>query len=147
MGKPMSTDNLKKLTFVTKETDWLPVNEYFYYENIDNLNMVLYHKSSEGIERLPQPDGYQFVGNEDYGSWEEDDNGIPIWVFVVGYYLLSSDTVSRNEFNQYKQAKLNGKSYYGKKNGKSKYGTTGSKNKNTPFAKKMVCGLLVGGGL
>lgn len=71
------------------ETDWLEVPKKLFRRNLPYLGMTIYAKQDG--EEIPKigPPGYEYVGNDRYGSWHTDSGGRSFWVFYGQYRLLS----------------------------------------------------------
>ena len=51
-------------------SDWQRVGTAFYRQHANNLGMVIAAKTVGGDKsRTPQPPGYQYIGNQQYGRW------------------------------------------------------------------------------
>jgi uncharacterized membrane protein YjfL (UPF0719 family) len=71
------------------ETDWLEVPQKLFRRYLPFLGMTVYAKQDgEEITKIGPP-GYEYVGNERYGSWHTDSGGRSFWVFYGQYRLLS----------------------------------------------------------
>ena len=107
--------------------------------------MALAGKTADGVvTNTPFPNGYQHVGNPQYGQWRQNDSGGSMWEFYGKYMLMSQVMnwagfgLSRNHYNDYSSFRGSGRPYYGPKR---EYGTAGSvtkKQKPDFFKRKMA---------
>jgi hypothetical protein len=124
---------------------FIEVDESYYKKNGPYLGMALAAKTVDGaITNTPFPNGYQYVGNSQYGRWRENDSGGSMWEFYGKYMLMSQVMnwagfgLSRNHYNDYSSFRGSGRPYYGPKR---EYGTTGTvtkKQKPDFFKRKMA---------
>ncbi|MEQ9443919.1 MAG: hypothetical protein RIG62_33070 [Cyclobacteriaceae bacterium] len=113
-------------------TSWYTVSEDFFNENIDNMGMEIAAKNHEGeVSKTAAPPGYNnYVGNPQYGHWQQGSNGESFWSFYGKYAMLSSlfnmaaFPVRRSYYNDYQDYRRSGRSYYGPvTNNQRAYGT------------------------
>lgn len=113
-------------------TEWYTVSENFFNQNIDNMGMEIAAKNREGeISKTAAPPGYSnYVGNPQYGQWQQGSNGESFWSFYGKYALMSSlfnmaaFPVRRSYYNDYQGYRRSGRSYYGPVvNNQRAYGT------------------------
>ena len=114
-------------------TDWYPVSEEFFNRNIDNMGMEIAAKNAQGeVTKTAAPPGYaNYVGNPQYGQWQQGSNGQSFWAFYGQYALLSSlfnlatFPAYRSYYNDYRGYRQSGRPYYGPTldNGRRAYGT------------------------
>ena len=124
---------------------FMEVDEAFYKKNAAYLGMALAAKTADGaITNTPFPNGYQYVGNSQYGRWRENSSGGSMWE-LYGKYMLMSQVMnwggfglSRNHYNNYSSFQGSGRPYYGPN---QQYGTSGTvtkKQKPDFFKRKMA---------
>ena len=119
---------------VSTKTDWIPVTPADFKKHEPNLGMTIYSKPActlpEDANRLAAPPGYNYVGNERYGQWE-DRGGSRVWVFY-GRYALMRDLfwgpgryrpVRRAYYDSWRTNYRAGRPWYGPT---KQYGTRGS---------------------
>ena len=107
--------------------------------------MALAAKKVDGsIINTPFPNGYQYVGNSQYGRWRENDSGGSMWEFY-GKYMLMSQVMNwagfglgRNHYNDYNSFNRSGRPYYGPKREYGTSGTVTKKQKPDFFRRKMA---------
>jgi hypothetical protein len=118
----------------TKEVGpFVEVTEPFYKKNEPYLGMALATKTPDGkATNTPIPNGYQYVGNPEYGRWRQDESGGSMWEFYGKYMLMSQVMnwagfgMNRNHYNNYATNLSGGRPYFGSNN---QYGTNGSVTK------------------
>ena len=119
------------VTFKEELLDWQPVKREQYEHFEPFLGMALVSKTpGEDVNDVPQPPGYQYVGDSRYGEWRTDEHGQSFWVFY-GRYALMRDMlgyglggrVYRGEYDDYRGYRRSGRPYYG---GQNQYGTGGN---------------------
>ena len=142
VGKAMDVTDPKKLTFSSNETKWLEVSPEQYDKYLPDLGMVIYSEKNGQANNVPQPAGYDKVGNAKYGEWRRDSSGNSFWAFYGQYMffsnLMGGGRVYQNDYNTYRDYRSSNRPYYGTvTNGKSKYGTTGTTNKNSKFSQRV----------
>ncbi|MEM8966432.1 MAG: hypothetical protein AAGE93_08430 [Bacteroidota bacterium] len=102
-------------------TAWYTVSENFFNQHIDNMGMEIVSKSRDGeISKTPAPPGYSnYVGNPQYGQWQQGAGGETFWSFYGKYALLSSlfnmaaFPVRRSYYDDYRGYRSSGRPYYG----------------------------------
>ncbi|MGB3618276.1 MAG: hypothetical protein WBA12_09160 [Catalinimonas sp.] len=119
-------------------TDWYEVDRAFFERHEEDMGMEIAGKSADGtVTKQTAPPGYsQYVGNEQYGRWQQG-NGGSFWEFYGKYALLSSvfNTLAypprRSYWNDYRGGYYGtGRSYYGPTtNGRRAYGTYSDYNR------------------
>jgi len=122
---------------------FVEVSETYYKKNEPYLGMALAAKTPTGeVTTTPFPNGYQYVGNPQYGQWRQKDSGGSMWEFYGKYMLMSQVMnwagfgLSRNHYNNYSSYRTGGRPYFGANN---QYGTNGSvtkKQKPNFYARK-----------
>jgi hypothetical protein len=122
---------------------FVEVSESYYKKNEPFLGMALSAKTPDGeVTTTPFPNGYQYVGNPEYGQWRQNDSGGSMWEFYGKYMLMSQVMnwagfgLSRNHWSDYSNSRMSGRPYYGSNN---QYGTNGSvtkKQKPNFYARK-----------
>lgn len=128
----------------TKEVrPFVEVTEPYYKKNEPFLGMALAAKTPDGeVTTTPFPNGYQYVGNPEYGQWRQNDSGGSMWEFYGKYMLISQVMnwaglgLSRNHYSDYTNSRAGGRPYFG---GNKQYGTNGSitkKQKPNFYARK-----------
>lgn len=121
----------------TRETDWEKVNADFYEKNLVFLGMAIVSKPY-GVfedEKLTQaaPPGMAYVGNSQYGQWQQDNSGNRLWEWYGKYAFFSYLFFPRPYFypynswhgwnNNYRRQRP----YFGKtKKGFQQFGTQGT---------------------
>jgi hypothetical protein len=107
--------------------------------------MGLASKTADGvISTTPFPNGYQYVGNSQYGRWRNNDSGGSMWEFYGKYMLMSQVMnwagygLSRNHYNNYSSYNSTGRPYYGPKREYGTAGTVTKKQKPGFFKRKMA---------
>ena len=124
---------------------FIEVDDSYYKKNQPFLGMVLASKTADGaITNTPFPNGYQYVGNSQYGRWRENDSGGSMWEFY-GKYMLMSQVMNwagfglgRNHYNDYTSFNRSGRPYYGPKREYGTSGTVTKKQKPDFFRRKMA---------
>lgn len=128
--------NSDTLTYRDEVRDFVQVNENLYERYRPFLGMAVLSKTPDGeIITTPFPPGYQYVGNPQYGSWQQDGNGNEFWRFAGQYLLLSTifdafrgPPVYRGDWGGYTTARRVGRPYFGNGN---RYGTSGTLTRQT----------------
>jgi hypothetical protein len=120
-------------TDIGENTDIHPyqmVTEKYYKRYEPYLGMVLASKTPDGkLSNTPFPNGYQYIGNQNYGRWRQDSSGGSFWEFYGKYALISNlmnwggGGLYRRDYNSYSNYRQNNKPYFGPKNS---YGTNGT---------------------
>lgn len=128
-----------------RETGWVEVDDEVWEENIDNLGMQIYHKPlGERLEQANEqaiPPGMEYVNNEKYGRWENNSNGIPIWVWFMMYHNMYGSNsygryqpIYRNDYTSWRN-NSNRNYFYGSNSTTArKWGT------DSTFTKKSMTG-------
>ena len=123
-------------------SDWQRVSTAFYNQHTNNLGMVLASKTVGGEKSsIPQPPGYQYIGNQQYGRWVERD-GTSFWEFYGKYALISSvfgmmhRPIYVNNYHTYRDHHRRGRAYYGKRNEFGSNGTETRKKHNNFFKRR-----------
>lgn len=76
--------------FEEEISPWYEVSPTFFQQNENNLGMELASRKDGIMSKEVAPAGYsQYVGNEQYGRWQQRDGG-SFWEFYGKYALLSS---------------------------------------------------------
>ncbi|GJL77171.1 MAG: hypothetical protein NPINA01_01600 [Nitrospinaceae bacterium] len=122
---------------------FVEVTEPFYKKNEPFLGMALAAKTPDGqVTSTPFPNGYQYVGNPEYGRWRQDESGGSFWEFYGKYMLISQVMnwagfgMNRMHYNDYTTSRTGGRPYYGPN---KQYGTNGAvtkKQKPNFYARK-----------
>jgi hypothetical protein len=122
---------------------FVEVSETYYKKNEPYLGMALAAKTPDGKETTtPFPNGYQYVGNPEYGQWRQNDSGGSMWEFYGKYMLISQVMnwagygLNRSQYSNYANARTGGRPYFG---ANKQYGTNGSvtkKQKPNFYARK-----------
>ena len=105
------------------------VSKQHYARYQDKLGMVLVSKTQDGIDAVPQPAQYRYVGDNRYGQWRTHSNGTSFWEFYGQYALIShmvgsmQRPIYRSEWDSYRGAQRRGQTFYGPNND---FGTRGS---------------------
>ncbi|MFQ5483573.1 MAG: hypothetical protein ACE5ER_12545, partial [Nitrospinaceae bacterium] len=117
----------------------------FYKKYEPNLGMVLVSKTAAGkVTDTPFPNGYQYVGNPQYGRWRDNGRGGGFWEFYGKYMLMSQVMnwagfgLSRGHYNDYLTSRTNHRPYFGPKR---EFGTAGSVTKKMKpdfYARRMA---------
>jgi len=112
---------------------FVEVDKSYYQKNRPYLGMVLASKTVDGaVSTTPFPNGYQYVGNSQYGRWRDNSSGGSMWEFYGKYMLMSQMMnwagygLSRNHYNNYSSYHNTGRPYYGPNR---QYGTAGTVTK------------------
>lgn len=105
------------------------VDENFYKNNVNFLGMVLAAKTNDGKSyNTPFPPGYQYVGNSQYGHWQQGSGG-SFWAFYGQYAMMSNlmgwagGGLRRNHYDGWNSSMASHRPYYGPNN---QFGTNGS---------------------
>ena len=112
---------------------FVEVSETYYKKNQPFLGMALAAKTPDGkVTTTPFPNGYQYVGNSQYGQWRQNDRGGSMWEFYGKYMLMSQVMnwagfgMSRNHYGSYNNSRMRGQPFFG---ANKQYGTNGSVTK------------------
>ena len=69
---------------------FIEVDDSYYKKKQPFLGMVLASKTADGaINNTPFPNGYQYVGNSQYGRCRDNGSGGGMWEFYGKYMLMS----------------------------------------------------------
>ena len=124
---------------------FVEVDEPYYKKNEPYLGMALAGKTVDGgITTTPFPNGYQYVGNSQYGRWRDNGSGDSMWEFYGKYMLMSQVLnwagfgLSRNHYNDYSSFRGSGRPYYGPRREYGTSGTVTKKQKPDFFKRKMA---------
>jgi hypothetical protein len=135
-------------TAISEITDWKRVTPEFFNEHIDNMGMEIVSKIDGKVEKKVAPPGYSnYVGNEKYGQWRNDNSGNRFWEFYGRYAFMSSMfhlammPVQYSMWNNYHSVyRPYGRAYYGNNGNSRMYGTGSRFNSqamaNTSYEKK-----------
>lgn len=114
-------------------TDWYNVSESFFDSHVNDMGMEIAAKTAEGeVTKNVSPPGYSnYVGNPQYGYWQQGAGGNSFWAFYGQYAFLSSMLnlatfpVRRSYYDDYRGYRQSGRPYYGPviNNGRRAYGT------------------------
>ncbi|MEC7640725.1 MAG: hypothetical protein VYC17_01080 [Nitrospinota bacterium] len=114
----------------SKVYPFVEVSDSYYRKNLPYLGMVVVSKATDGkVTHTPFPNGYQYVGNPQYGQWRTNSSGGSFWEFYGKYMLISQvmnwagHGLGRNHYNTYSTYRVNNRPYMGP-NGE--YGTNGT---------------------
>jgi len=126
---------------------FVEVDKSYYKKNQPYLGMVLTAKTADGaVSTTPFPNGYQYVGNSQYGRWRDNSSGGSMWEFYGKYMLMSQVMnwggfgLSRNHYNNYASYHSTGRPYYGPKREYGTAGTVTQKQKPNFYKRKMAHG-------
>lgn len=124
---------------------FVEVDESYFRKNQSYLGMVLASKTADGkVSNTPFPNGYQYVGNSQYGNWRTNSSGGSFWEFYGKYMMISQvmhwagHGLGRNHYNTYSSYRASSRPFMGP-NGE--YGTNGSitkKQKPNFYAKRQM---------
>jgi len=107
---------------------FVEVDKSYYKKNQPYLGMVLTAKTADGaVSTTPFPNGYQYVGNSQYGRWRDNSSGGSMWEFY-GKYMLMSQVMNWGGFGP----------YYGPKREYGTAGTVTQKQKPNFYKRKMA---------
>ncbi len=125
----------EELEYQNEITDWYKVKKKEFQKYFNNLGMVLVSKGKDGkIDDVQHPPGYQYVGDQRYGTWKQDSSGNSFWEFYGKYAFFShmfgmfSRPIYRSDWGSYRDSRSQGRPYYGSNR---QYGTTGEYTKRT----------------
>ncbi|SFM43437.1 hypothetical protein [Thermodesulforhabdus norvegica] len=138
-------DNPERPKVFQKVSPWYRVDEVLYYKYRPCLGMTILSKKKDGtISDVPEPPGYQFVGDTRFGRWVTDPSGHRIWEWFAGYLILSTlaettgeiveeaiksrHRIRYEDWSTYTVYSKRGRPYYGPRDpqGRPTYGTRGS---------------------
>ena len=73
-------------------TDWMEVSESYFKQHQDDMGMELASRGEDGqLNKTVGPPGYSnYVGNEKYGSWQQDSNGNSFWAFYGKFAFMNA---------------------------------------------------------
>jgi hypothetical protein len=133
-GSPQ-TDS-EELSYRQQVTDWQQVSKDTFQRYQELLGMTILSKGPDGeVSSDNYPPGYQYVGNERYGTWRTDNRGTSFWEFYGQYAFfnalwggLSGRSVFQNDFDTYRDTRRRGSPYLGPNN---EYGTRGTRTQQT----------------
>ena len=123
----------------TNETDWVPVDEAFFFANLDNLGMDVeakpYGVFEENKLTHAAPPGMAYVGNPRYGHWERQGGGM-VWTWIAPYLFYRALfgnpwSYTRDEWNTWHGGYYGSRPYYGAGSTPS-YGTRSSRTQTSP---------------
>ena len=124
---------------------FVEVDKSYYKKNEPYLGMVLASKTIDGaVSTTPFPNGYQYVGNSQYGRWRETGSGGSMWEFYGKYMLMSQVMnwagfgLNRNHYNSYASYHSTGRPYFGPKREYGTAGTVTQKQKPGFYQRKMA---------
>lgn len=112
-------------------TRWYDVSEAFFAAHANDMGMELASKYDGEVSKQASPPGYnRYVGNEQYGHWQQRSDGTSFWAFYGQYMFMSSlfgygSPIYRSGYNDYRRSYTSGRTYYG--SGSRRFGT-GSAN-------------------
>jgi hypothetical protein len=130
------------------DTDWQPVSEDVYENNLEYLGMAIltkpYGMFEDESDTKAAPPGMAFVGNPEYGKWEKNSSGGSFWSWYGKYALFSNllfystmGPVRYSSWNGYNTRYRGRQPYFGKTaQGSAKYGTRGAYTKSSPNFRK-----------
>ncbi|MEK6481860.1 hypothetical protein WJR50_30235 [Catalinimonas sp. 4WD22] len=114
-------------------TDWYDVSESFFNSHVNDMGMEIAAKTAEGeVTKNVSPPGYSnYVGNPQYGYWQQGSGGNSFWAFYGQYAFLSSMLnlatfpIRQSYYDDYRGYRRSGRPYYGPvvNNGRRAYGT------------------------
>ncbi len=124
---------------------FVEVDKSYYKKNEPYLGMVLASKTIDGaVSTTPFPNGYQYVGNSQYGRWRDTGSGGSMWEFYGKYMLMSQVMnwagfgLNRNHYNSYASHHSTGRPYFGPKREYGTAGTVTQKQKPGFYQRKMA---------
>jgi len=124
------------------ETDWVPVDEAFFFANIDNLGMDVEAKPYGVFEADKMthaaPPGMAYVGDPRYGRWENRGGG-SVWTWIAPYLFYRSLFGSpwmyqRDEWNTWRTGYYGSRPYYGSSGSSPRYGTRSSRTQSSTLS-------------
>ena len=71
-----------------RSSDWMEVPGGLFEDYLPFLGMTVYVKKDGQGQDQAGPPGYEYVGDDRYGSWHRDSSGGSFWVFYGQYRLL-----------------------------------------------------------
>ena len=124
---------------------FVEVDKSYYKKNEPYLGMVLASKTIDGaVSTTPFPNGYQYVGNSQYGRWRDTGSGGSMCEFYGKYMLMSQVMnwagfgLNRNHYNSYASYHSTGRPYFGPKREYGTAGTVTQKQKPGFYQRKMA---------
>jgi len=124
---------------------FVEVDKSYYQKNEPYLGMVLTAKTADGaLSTTPFPNGYQYVGNSQYGRWRGNDRGGSMWEFYGKYMLMSQVMgwagygLNRNHYNNYSSYRGAGRPYFGPNREYGTAGTVTKKQKPNFYQRRMA---------
>lgn len=145
---PAAGDSEPADTAYSEITDWKQVSPEFFNKHIDNMGMEIVSKIDGKVEKVPAPPGYSnYIGNEKYGQWKNDNSGNRFWEFYGKYAFMTSMfhlammPARYSMWNNYHSIyRPYGRPYYGNVGNGRAYGTGSAFNSramaNTSYEKK-----------
>lgn len=124
-----------------RDTDWEAVDDDVFADNLENLGMDILSKPygmyADEAMQAASPPGMAYVGNPQYGRWQQDSSGNRFWEFYGRYALfnalLGGNRYYYNDWDRWRRDYRGRTPYYGKNNnGSARYGTSGSMVRNDP---------------
>ncbi len=121
-------------------TGWYQVSKEIYEKYKPCLGMAILSKDKDGnVSDVPQPPGYQFVGDPRFGRWTTDSSGNQVWEWLGKYFVIASlieaveDIVEGHykvryrDWEEYRTSMSKRKPYFGPKDdsGKPTFGSFG----------------------
>lgn len=131
-------------------TKWYDVSEAFFGQQSKNMGMEVASKYDGKVSKVAGPPGYKrYVGNQQYGHWQQRSNGTSFWAFYGQYMFMRSmfgygSPIYRSGYNNYRSSYRSNRPYYG--SGSTRYGTgsanarsqnKGLANKSSKFRQKL----------
>lgn len=125
-------------------TNWVHVNKETYDKYKQSLGMTILAKRQDGtIDKVPQPPGYQFIGDQRFGRWEKDNSGNQVWSWLATSLVMSHvldrmggafgsrgapPPINYRDYEDYRSSTSRGQPYFGRKDsqGRTEYGTQGT---------------------
>lgn len=112
-------------------TDWMEVDEQFFFEHEKNMGMEIASKTDGKVSKVVAPPGYSnYVGNPQYGQWRTNPDGSSFWEFYGKYAMISNmlglvgSMINRNSYYDYRDNYWGRRPYYGAlPDGSPAYGT------------------------
>jgi ribosomal protein S8 len=137
--KKNTTDSVED-DFDIKITDWKKVSPITFEEHQKDLGMTVLSKKNGVLDKKSTPAGYNnYVGNQKYGSWQNQSNGSSFWAFYGQYHFMSSlfygssHRYYRNDYNYYRTNHHGKSNFYGRNNN---FGTSTYKSANSSWSSK-----------
>lgn len=121
----------------------IEVTESFYKKNQAFLGMAVATRTPDGGEtNRPIPNGYQYVGNQQYGRWRTNESGGSMWEFYGKYMLMSQAMrwagfgMRRSHYDDYLGYRATNRSYFGPNRQYGTAGTVTQKQKPNFYARR-----------